>query len=89
VNHPRWIAPIGDHGRKLLGDPHLSRRRGEQHHTTVRRQPPAIERGGELLAPDGWKPERQSRIVGHGGCGRLERWTGLASTTESYATSIA
>ena len=72
VNHPRRIAPIGDHGRELLGDPHPSRCRGEQHHAAVRRQAPAVERGGELLAPDGWKPERQSRIVGHGGCGRLD-----------------
>src|SRR3954468_22069108 len=35
----------------------------------VRRQAPAVEPSGELLAPDGWKPERQSRIVGDGGCG--------------------
>ncbi len=72
VNHPRRIAPIGDHGRKLPGDPHPSRRLGKQHHAAVRRQAPAVERGGQLLAPDGWKRERQSRIVGHGGCGRLD-----------------
>jgi len=72
VNNPRRITRIGDRGRKLLGDAHPSRRRREQHHATVRRQPPAIEPGGELLAPDGWKRERRSRIVGHGGCGRLD-----------------
>src|SRR4051812_42968012 len=47
----------------------------KQHHAAVRRQAPAVEPSGELLGPDGWKPERQSRIVGHGGCGRLDRWT--------------
>ena len=31
-----------------------------------------IERGCELLAPDSWKPERQNRIVGHGGRGRFD-----------------
>ena len=66
MNHPRRIAPIGDYGRQLLGDPQPSRRLGEKHHATVR------ERAGELLAPDCWKPERQSRIVDHGGCGRLD-----------------
>ena len=33
----------------------------------------AVEPRCELLAPDGWKPERQSRIVGHGGCGWLDK----------------
>lgn len=77
MDHARSIAPIGDHGRKLLGDPHPSRCCGEQHHATVRRQTPAVERGGELLASDGWKRERQSRIVGHGGCGRLDGVDGV------------
>jgi hypothetical protein len=86
MSHPRRIAPIGDHGRKLLGDPHPSRRLGEQHHATVRRQPPAVERRGELLAPHGWKPERQSRSVGHGGCpgvAQKMRVLEMASTTNS------
>ena len=72
VNHPHRITPVGDHGGKLLGDPHPSRRLAEQHHPTVGRQSSAVERGGELLASDGWKRERQRRIVGHGGCGRLD-----------------
>lgn len=55
----------------------------EQHHTAVQRQAAAVERGGELPASDGWKPERQSRIVGHGGCGRLDRVDMVGSTTES------
>jgi hypothetical protein len=62
---------------------------GQQHHPAVRGDPATVEGGGDFLALNGWKPERQGRIVGHGGCGRLERWTGLASTTESYATAIA
>jgi hypothetical protein len=69
MNHPRRITPIGDHGRELLGDPHSSRCFGEQHHATVRRQATAIESSNELLASHRWKMERQSRIVGHGGCG--------------------
>ena len=82
VNHPRRVTAIGDHGGELPGDPHPSRRRGEQHHATVRRQAPAIERGGELLAPDGWKRERQYPIVGHGGCGRLDGVDGVGFSTQ-------
>ena len=81
VNHPRRVTAIGDHGGELPGDPHPSRRRGEQHHATVRRQAPAVERGGELLAPDGWKRERQYPIVGHGGCGRLDGVDGVGFST--------
>lgn len=75
VDHARPIAPVGDHGRKLLGDTHPSRCCGEQHNATVRRQAPAVELGGELLAADGWKREWQSRIVGHGGSGQVQ-WGG-------------
>ena len=35
----------------------------------VRGETPAIERGSEFLASDGWKPERLNRNVVHGGCG--------------------
>jgi hypothetical protein len=31
-----------------------------------------VNRIVQLLAPDGWKTERQSRIVDHGGCGQLD-----------------
>jgi hypothetical protein len=51
--------------------------------------PPAVEGGGDLLALDGWKAERQKIIVGHGGRGALRSGEGLASATESYARSNA
>lgn len=60
----------------------------EQHDTAVQRQAATVERGGELLASDGWKPERHSRIVGHGGYGRLDGVDRVGSTTKTYATSI-
>ena len=85
VNHPRRVTAIGDHGGELPGDPHPSRRRGEQHHATVRRQAPAVERGG-ALCPHGRKRERQYPIVGHGGCGRLAGVT-VGFSTRIYATS--
>src|SRR5215204_2639046 len=74
VNHPRRITRIGNHGRELLGDSHPSRSLCKQHHAAVRRQAPTVEPGGELLAPDGWKPERQNRIVGHGAARGVPLW---------------
>jgi hypothetical protein len=34
-------------------------------------QPVGGERSSDFLASDGWKPERLSRIVVHGGCGSV------------------
>ena len=82
VNHPRRITPVGDHGGKLLGDPHPSRCLGKQHHATVGRQPSAVERGGQLLAANGWKREQRRRIVRHGGCGRLDGVDGVGFSNQ-------
>jgi hypothetical protein len=41
AGYPYRITRIRDYGRKLLGDLHPSRRLCQQHHATVRRQPPA------------------------------------------------
>ena len=70
VRDPARVAPVGDRGGELDGDaePPLGFR--QQHHATVRGDPATVERGGDLLALDGWKREWQDRIVGHGGCGR-------------------
>jgi hypothetical protein len=45
--------------------------RGEQHHSAIGGQSPAVEGGGQLLATDCWKAERLGRIVVHGGCGAV------------------
>src|SRR4051794_36764904 len=50
---------------------------------------PAVKRGGDLLAADRWKAERQKLIVGHGGRGARDPGKKLASATESYAGSRA
>jgi hypothetical protein len=58
-------------GRRRTWSPEakLALRRGEQHHSAIEGQSPAIEGGGHLLAADCWKAERLGRIVVHGGCG--------------------
>jgi hypothetical protein len=41
----------------------------EQHDPAIGTDPSAVEGGGNLLAADGWKAERQKVILGHGGRG--------------------
>lgn len=51
----------------------------QQHDATIRGDAPSIERGCDLLAPNGWKREWQERIVCHGGCGSRDvvGWIGF------------
>ena len=44
---------------------------GTRHQAAVRRDQPACEIGGHLLAACGWKIEREQGIFGHGGRGAL------------------
>jgi hypothetical protein len=69
VDDARRVAPIRKHSSKPRGqaEPPLGHR--QQHHPAVRCEPPAIEGGGDFLGVNGWKRERQNRIVGHGGRG--------------------
>ena len=71
VHDPARIASIRDHRRELLGDAQPPRGLGEQQDAAVRGQASAVEGSCELLAPNGWKRERQTRRIGHGGRGRL------------------
>ena len=36
---------------------------GQKHHTPIRGETATIERTGDFLASDGWKPERLNRII--------------------------
>ncbi len=89
MRDPAGVAAVRDRGGELGGDAEPSLGFRQQHHATVRGDPATVERRGDLLAPNGWKRERQARIVDHGGCGRPEVVEGLASATESYALSTA
>jgi len=89
MSDPIGIAVVGDHPGQLVGNAEPPLRPGEQHDPAVGSDPPAIERSGDLLAPDGWKRERQQAIVDHGGCGSLECRSGMALTPNSYAISSA
>ena len=83
------IALVGDHPGELIGDTQPALRLGQQHDAAVGTDPPAVKGGGNLLAVDDWKAERQKVIVGHGGRGVPRSGKGLASATESYAQSKA
>ena len=89
VLHAAWIAPIRDEAGEPLGDPEPALGLGQEHDAAVGRQAPAIERGGDLLAGNGWKRERCGCIVRHGGCGSIEGVAGQVSATKSYAASSA
>jgi hypothetical protein len=65
----RSASLVGDYPRELVGDAKPALRLGEQHDPAIGTDPPAVKSGGDLLAADGWKAERQKVIVGHGGCG--------------------
>src|ERR1700704_2390147 len=69
MDDPARIALVGDHPGELIGDTQPALRLGQQHDATVGTDPPAVKGGGNLLAVDDWKAERQKVIVGHGGGG--------------------
>ena len=72
MHDPARITPIRDRRGELLGDTEPPRGLGEQQDAAVRGQASAVEGGCELLAPHGWKRERQRRRIGHGGRGGLD-----------------
>jgi hypothetical protein len=66
VRNAQRIATIGKEMRQSFRDPQPTFRHREQHHAAIRGQSPAIESGGDRLAANGWKRERQQIRVGHG-----------------------
>jgi len=89
MGDPVRIAAVRDHLRQPIGNAEPTIGLGQQHDPAIGTDPPAVKGGGDLLALDGWKRERQQVIVGHGGCGSLECRKGIASTPNSYAISRA
>jgi hypothetical protein len=57
----------GAGGCELLGNAEPMLGLGEQHHAAVGTDATAIEGSGYLLGANGWKRERQHRIVRHWG----------------------
>jgi hypothetical protein len=73
--HKMWIARMGDQAGKRVGDPQAALGGGEQRDTAIGRDAPAVERGEDFLARDGWEMERDEGIFGHGGCGSAWAWS--------------
>ena len=71
VHHPFRIAPVLDAARQRLGQAEPAFGLAQQDQPAVRRDQPAREIGGHLLAACGWKIEREQGIFGHGGRGAL------------------
>ena len=71
VCHQQRIARIGNQTCQAMGNPDTPLGSSQKHHTAIRGETAAIERSSDFLASDGWKPERLSRIVVHGGCGSV------------------
>jgi hypothetical protein len=68
----RRIATIRNAARQAFGHAQTPLGQRKQHHAAVRGHPPAVERGGDFLALDGWKPKQRNRIISHGGRGGRE-----------------
>src|SRR4051812_49929872 len=81
------IASVGDRLSKPLGNAEPTIGLGEQHHSAIGTDPPAVKGGGDLLAADGWKAERQKVIVGHGGRGARDPRKRVGSATQFYPPS--
>ena len=69
---------------KRLGQAEQAFHVAQKDHVAVRRDEPAIETGGHLLASDGWKIEREKGIFDHGGVALSLLAKELASTTNFY-----
>ena len=69
VAHQQRMAPVGDQPSQPRREAKLPIGCRQQQHAAVRGEAAAVERRCQLLAANGWKTERQDRIVGHGECG--------------------
>ena len=69
----RRIARIGDQSGKRLGDTAAPFGQGNQHDAAIGGEPPAVKRGCDFLACNGWIGNAEWGIVRHGGCGSGER----------------
>ena len=87
VHRPGRIPPLPDAARQRLGQAEPAFRRAQQDKPAVRRDRPAGEIGGHLLALYGWKIEREGSIFGHGGRGALVASAEMRWTTNFYPMS--
>ena len=69
MDDPALVPKFGNAVGQMPGNAHPALRLGQQQHPAVRRQPPAIESCGYLLAANGWESKRNNAIVDHGGRG--------------------
>ena len=84
MDHPLRVAPLPDATRQRLGQAEPAFRPAQQNEAAVRRDQPAPEIGGHLLATYGWKIEREQDIFGHGGRGAFVAWGEGRWTTTFY-----
>ena len=87
VHHQRRIAPLPDAARQRLGQAKPAFGPAQQDQPAVRRDQPAPEIGGHLLAFDGWKIEREQGIFGHGGRGAFVAWGEMRFAPTFYPIS--
>ena len=59
MGDPVRIAPVGDYSGELVGDAQPPLRLRQQHDPAIGTDPSAVEGGGDRLAADGGKAERQ------------------------------
>ena len=67
--HEQRVAWVGDQTGQVIGDAKATLGGSQEHDAAIGGDPPTVKGGSDFLVGNGWKQERQDRIVGHGGCG--------------------
>ena len=85
MNDPAGIAPVRDDSRELVRDGELTGGLGQEEDAAIRGQAASVEGGCELLAAHGWKRDRESGRIRHGGRGRLDGVDEVGVSTQSLS----
>src|SRR5208282_5207254 len=86
----RGIATVGKAARQPIRDAKPTLGHRQQHHAAIGGQAAAVKSGGDFLAPDGWKRERQKIIIGHGerGVGGAAIRIGVSNQILRYISAL-
>ena len=85
MDNPAGIAPVWDDSREPVRDGEPTGGLGQEEDAAIRGQAAPVEGGCELLAAHGWKRERESGRIGHGGRGRLDGVDAVGVSTQSLS----
>jgi hypothetical protein len=90
MDDPAGIALVRDDSREPVRDGEPTGGLGQEEDAAIRGQAAPVEGGCELLAAHGWKRERESGRIGHGGRGGFDGVVevGVSTQSLSYISSL-